>query len=86
MQVATLAFVIALERATNHFALYLTCDMLSGLLNLPYRVVFAVVTLHMVYLFDTEQPHPLALFANLHYEKLTDASWYVSPQPYSLSC
>lgn len=43
--------------------------------DLPYRVVFAVVTLDAVVVYDTEHPHPLTVATGLHYSGLTDACW-----------
>ncbi|XP_067946349.1 chromatin assembly factor 1 subunit B-like [Watersipora subatra] len=43
--------------------------------NLPYRMVYAVVTLDNVLLYDTQQEAPFASISSIHYEPLTDASW-----------
>ncbi len=47
----------------------------AAVVSLPYRVVFAVASLGAVTLYDTEQPYPIAMIANLHYDKLTDVAW-----------
>ena len=39
-------------------------------------MVYAVVTLDNVLLYDTEQMTPFASIGSIHYEQLTDASWY----------
>ena len=44
--------------------------------SLPYRMVYAVVTLDNVLLYDTQQMTPFASIGSIHYEQLTDASWY----------
>ena len=50
----------------------------SAVVALPYRMVFAVASLGAVTLYDTEQPYPIAMIANLHYDKLTDVAWCVA--------
>lgn len=44
-------------------------------LQLPYRMVFAVATLSNVILYDTQQLAPLGIISNVHYAQLTDLSW-----------
>jgi chromatin assembly factor 1 subunit B len=55
-----------------------SADCTVPLVDLPYRMVFAVATLGAVALYDTEHMHAIAVIANLHYDKLTDVAWYVS--------
>mmetsp|Transcript_21068 Transcript_21068/g.30101 ORF Transcript_21068/g.30101 Transcript_21068/m.30101 type:complete len:310 (+) Transcript_21068:169-1098(+) len=43
--------------------------------NLPYRSVFAVLTLDSVILYDTYHLAPLAVARGLHYANLTDCAW-----------
>lgn len=43
--------------------------------DLQYRVVFAVVSLDAVVIYDTEHSHPLTVASGLHYSGLTDACW-----------
>jgi chromatin assembly factor 1 subunit B len=50
--------------------------------NLPYRVVFAVASLHSVAVYDTSttkgwggQPEPIAVVQGLHCSSITDLSW-----------
>ncbi|BGP09953.1 Chromatin assembly factor 1 subunit [Rhodotorula toruloides] len=45
------------------------------LFDLPYRMVYAVATLDSVYLYDTQQAGPIAMFGNLHYAPFTDLTW-----------
>lgn len=47
----------------------------KSLFDLPYRMVYAVATLDSVYLYDTQQAGPLAMFGNLHYAPFTDLTW-----------
>jgi chromatin assembly factor 1 subunit B len=50
-------------------------DQESAMIRLPYRIVYAVITQDEVLIYDSEQGFPLAVFKNLHYASLTDASW-----------
>ncbi len=43
--------------------------------NLPYRSVFAVLTLDSLLLYDTYHLTPLAVARGLHYASLTDCAW-----------
>ncbi|XP_058517629.1 chromatin assembly factor 1 subunit B [Ochotona princeps] len=45
------------------------------LLDLPYRLVFAVASEDSVLLYDTQQPFPFGYVANIHYHTLSDISW-----------
>lgn len=45
------------------------------LVNLPYRMIFAVGTDHDVILYDTQQPLPFARFQQIHYTRMTDLTW-----------
>jgi hypothetical protein len=45
------------------------------LTNLPYRMVFAVLTVGGIYVYDTQHHFPLAVVKNSHYAPLTDAAW-----------
>lgn len=42
---------------------------------LPYRSIFAVLTIDTVLIYDTHHNVPLAMARGLHYAGLTDASW-----------
>ncbi len=44
---------------------------------LPYRSIFAVLTIDTVLIYDTHHNVPLAMARGLHYAGLTDASWSV---------
>jgi hypothetical protein len=52
-------------------------DVAAAVVGLPHRSLFAVATLNSVTLYDTEQPYPVAMVSNLHYDKLTDVAWCV---------
>ena len=45
---------------------------------LPYRMLFAVVTMDTVAIYDTQQAGPVCLLTKLHYDEFTDMTWYVS--------
>lgn len=50
-------------------------DETPPVIELPYRMVFAVATKSCVYLYDTQQPMPIGLISNIHYTRLTDLAW-----------
>jgi chromatin assembly factor 1 subunit B len=57
-------------------------DSAPAFFNLPYRVVFAVASLHSVAVYDTSttkgwggQPEPIAVVQGLHCAAITDLSW-----------
>lgn len=43
--------------------------------SLPYRSIFAVMTLDSVLIYDTHHEHPLSIVKGLHYTGLTDCCW-----------
>lgn len=45
------------------------------IINLPYRMIFAVATYDSVLIYDTEQLVPFAYISNIHYSQLTDLAW-----------
>lgn len=49
--------------------------MEAPMCDLPYRAVFAVVSLDAVVVYDTEHSNPLTVATGLHYSGLTDACW-----------
>uniref|UniRef100_M4BWL0 CAF1B/HIR1 beta-propeller domain-containing protein n=1 Tax=Hyaloperonospora arabidopsidis (strain Emoy2) TaxID=559515 RepID=M4BWL0_HYAAE len=63
----------------------------AGSLPLPnffkteYRSVFAVLTLDAVFIYDTQQSHPICTIKGLHYADLTDATWTADGQTLSIS-
>ncbi|KYO22818.1 chromatin assembly factor 1 subunit B [Alligator mississippiensis] len=46
-----------------------------GLINFPYRLVFAVASEDSVLLYDTQQSFPFGYVSNIHYHTLSDISW-----------
>ncbi|KAM6501228.1 chromatin assembly complex protein [Amanita muscaria] len=52
---------------------------------LPYRMMFAVVTMDTVTIYDTQQSTPFCLLTMLHYDEFTDVSWSPDGQCLMLS-
>ena len=50
----------------------------SSLVQLPYRMVFAVATLDSIIVYDSESQLPLAYLEGIHFAQLTDISWYTA--------
>jgi len=44
-------------------------------IKLPYRMMFAVITLDSVLLYDTQHKYPIAAAAQLHFAQMTDIAW-----------
>ncbi|KAJ7654142.1 WD40-repeat-containing domain protein [Mycena polygramma] len=42
---------------------------------LPYRMLYAVVTMDTVAIYDTQQAGPVCLLTKLHYDEFTDLTW-----------
>ncbi|CAK9320251.1 unnamed protein product [Citrullus colocynthis] len=57
----------------------------AGYFKLPHRVIFAVVTLNSLYIYDTESVVPLAIMAGLHYAAITDVAWSADAHYLALS-
>ena len=45
------------------------------LLDLPYRMVFAVATTDQVVVYATDQQTPIAIVGNIHYATINDLAW-----------
>lgn len=45
------------------------------LIDLPYRMVYAVASKSSVHLYDTQQRMPFGSISNIHYARLTDVTW-----------
>ena len=43
--------------------------------GLPYRTIFAVLTLDSIFIYDTHHAAPLSVLQGLHYSGLTDCCW-----------
>ncbi|CAO1628321.1 unnamed protein product [Sympodiomycopsis kandeliae] len=47
----------------------------ASMIGLPYRMIFAVATHDVVWIYDTQQGGPLCCFSNMHYASFTDLTW-----------
>ncbi|KAJ7595006.1 WD40 repeat-like protein [Mycena floridula] len=47
----------------------------SSMFLLPYRMLFAVVTMDTLAVYDTQQSTPICLLTKLHYDEFTDVTW-----------
>ncbi|CAK93497.1 unnamed protein product (macronuclear) [Paramecium tetraurelia] len=47
-------------------------DIQQPLIDLPYKMIFAIGTIDSLLLYSTDSPIPLAIFGNLHYASITD--------------
>lgn len=54
---------------------YKSSESATRMLDMPYKLVFAVATTNEVFVYDTDQFMPLAIIGNLHYAPLTDLAW-----------
>ncbi|KAJ6500371.1 WD40-repeat-containing domain protein [Mycena sanguinolenta] len=52
---------------------------------LPYRMLYAVVTMDTVAIYDTQQAGPACLLTKLHYDEFTDLTWSPDGQCLMLS-
>jgi len=48
---------------------------ISRMIDLPYRMIFAVGTIDSVIIYDTQQSNPIGLISNFHYASITDLAW-----------
>lgn len=47
----------------------------GSIFALPYRMLYAVVTMDAVAIYDTQQAGPICLLTKLHYDEFTDMTW-----------
>ncbi|KIJ64823.1 hypothetical protein HYDPIDRAFT_89390 [Hydnomerulius pinastri MD-312] len=52
---------------------------------LPYRMLYAVLTMDTVAIYDTQQAGPVCLLTKLHYDEFTDMTWSPDGQTLILS-
>lgn len=43
--------------------------------SLPYRIVWAVLTLDAIIFYDSQSPFPFSYVDGIHYNNLSDAAW-----------
>ena len=58
----------------------------ASIFALPYRMLFAVVTMDTVAIYDTQQAGPICMLTKLHYDEFTDLTWYVFSSCRLTSC
>jgi len=46
-----------------------------SLIRLPYRMVFAVLTLESIFVYDTQHYYPIVVVKRTHCAPLTDVAW-----------
>ncbi|KAF7488024.1 Chromatin assembly factor 1 subunit B [Sarcoptes scabiei] len=68
----TSKFSVAVKCCPKLFELFPDED---NLLDIPYRIVFAVATENSVLFYDSQNLLPFAYVSQLHYLRLTDISW-----------
>lgn len=49
----------------------------KSIFALPYRMLYAVVTMDTVAIYDTQQAGPVCFLTKLHYDEFTDVTWFV---------
>ena len=47
----------------------------TPMLNLPYRMIFAIGTIDHVIIYSTQSIYPIAVVKNLHYDTINDLAW-----------
>ncbi|KIJ16430.1 hypothetical protein PAXINDRAFT_132381 [Paxillus involutus ATCC 200175] len=57
----------------------------SSIFALPYRMLYAVLTMDTVAIYDTQQAGPVCLLTKLHYDEFTDMTWSADGQTLMLS-
>lgn len=45
------------------------------MIDLPYRVAFAIATIDQVLVYTTQSMYPLAVIKNIHYDSINDLAW-----------
>lgn len=54
-----------------------TSSPTGSVFALPYRMLYAVLTMDTITIYDTQQAGPVCLLTKLHYDEFTDMSWFV---------
>jgi chromatin assembly factor 1 subunit B len=53
----------------------LTSEDPTPMINLPYRMTFAIGTIDHVIIYSTQSIYPIAVVKNLHYDTINDLAW-----------
>ncbi|KAJ7092863.1 chromatin assembly complex protein [Mycena belliarum] len=72
------------HRPTSHSSTPAT-PATGSVFALPYRMLYAVVTMDTVAIYDTQQAGPVCLLTKLHYDEFTDLTWSPDGQCLMLS-
>ncbi len=48
---------------------------MRGVLDVLDRLLFAVVTIKSIFVYDSQHPHPLVKLTGLHFAPINDAAW-----------
>lgn len=48
----------------------------TPILELPYRMVFAIATIEHVLIYTTQSIYPISIVKNLHYDSINDLAWF----------
>ncbi|KAI6015134.1 WD40-repeat-containing domain protein [Pisolithus orientalis] len=52
-----------------------TAQSTGSVFALPYRMLYAVLTMDTIAIYDTQQSGPICLLTKLHYDEFTDITW-----------
>ena len=47
----------------------------KAILNLPYKILFAVATIDHLLIYSTENTFPIAVVKNIHLDSINDIAW-----------
>lgn len=68
-------FTVAVRCCPTIFKLKPHTENNPPVIDLPYRMVYAIASKGSIYLYDTQQRLPFGSISNIHYSRLTDISW-----------
>lgn len=68
-------FTVAVRCCPTIFKLQPHTENNPPVIDLPYRMVYAIASKGSIYLYDTQQRLPFGSISNIHYSRLTDISW-----------
>lgn len=68
-------FTVAVRCCPTIFKLKPHNESNPPVIDLPYRMVYAIASKGSIHLYDTQQRLPFGSISNIHYSRLTDISW-----------
>lgn len=68
-------FTVAVRCCPTIFKLRSHNENCPPIIDLPYRMIFAIASKSSIYLYDTQQRLPFGSISNIHYSRLTDITW-----------